>query len=135
MQFMNSSLDALVKHLSDNDFNYLSEEFSGEFFKLIKQTGVYPYEYMNSLEKFSEGKLLDREKCFSSLKDECISEKDDLHAINVWNVLKMNTVGNYHDLYMKTDVLLLADVFERFINTCLDYYGLEPLVIILVVRN
>ena len=53
----------------------------------------------------------------SSLKDECINEKDYLHAINIWNVFKMNTMGDYHDLYLKTNVLLLADVFEKFINT------------------
>ena len=47
-QFMNSSLDSLVKKLSDNDFKYLSEKFSGEFLKLVKQKGVYPYEYMDS---------------------------------------------------------------------------------------
>ena len=70
MQFLNSSLDSLVKNLSANDFKYLSEEFSGEFLKLVKE--------------------------------------------------------NDHDLYLKTDVLLLADVFEKFINTCLDYYGLDP---------
>ena len=44
----------------------------------------------------------------------------------MWNVFKMNTMGDYHDLYLKTDVLFLADVFEKFINTCLDYYGLDP---------
>ena len=53
MLFMNSSLDSLVKSLSDNDFKYLSEEFSGEFSKLVKQKGVYPYEYMKSFKKFS----------------------------------------------------------------------------------
>ena len=61
---------------------------------------------------------------FGSLKNECISEKDYFHAIDVC-VFKLNTVGYYQDLYLKTDVLLLADVFEKFINTCLDYYGLE----------
>ena len=48
-----------------------------------------------------------------------------LHPINVWNVFKMNKIGDYHDLYLKTDVLLLADVFEKFISTCLEYYGLH----------
>ena len=57
MQFMNSSLDSLVEHLSDNDFKYLSEEFSGEFLKLVKQKGVYPYRYMDSFKTFSENKL------------------------------------------------------------------------------
>ena len=59
-------------------------------------------------------------------KDECISEKDCSQAINVWNTFKMNTMGDYHDLYLKTDVLLLTGVFEKFINTCLEYYGLDP---------
>ena len=135
IQFMNSSLDSLVTNLSDHDFVCLSAEFSGKFFKLFKQKGVYPYEYMDSFEKCFEDKLPD--KCdyfFSSLKDRCISEKDYFKplfkrlfkAINVCNVFKMNTVGDYHDLYLKTDVLLLADVFEKFIKTFLDYYGLDP---------
>ena len=123
---MTSILDALIKNLSENDFKYLSEEFNGKFLELIKQKGVYSYEYIDSLEKFSEDKLTVGYKFFSSLKDECISEKDYLYAIDVWNVCKMNTVGVYHDIYLKTDVLLLADVFEKFINTCLDYYGLDP---------
>ena len=55
-----------------------------------------------------------------------INKKDYLHAINVWNVFKMTTMGDYHDLYLKTDVLLLADVFKKFIDTCLQYYGLDP---------
>ena len=80
---------------------------------------------MDSLKKFSEDKLPNKCKFSSSLKDECISEKDYLKAFDVWNVLKMNAMGDYHDLYLKTDVLLLADVFEKFINTCLNYYELN----------
>ena len=123
---MNSSLDSLVKNLSDNDFKYLSEKFSGEFLELVKQKGLYPYEYMNSFKKFSENKLPDICKFFSSLKDNCIGEKDYLKANNNWNMFKINTMGDYHDLYLKTNVLFLADVFEKFINICLDYYGLDP---------
>ena len=122
---MNSSLDALVKNLSDNDFKYSSQEFSGKQLKLVKQKGMYPYEHMDSLKKFSEDKLPDRYKIFSSLKDKCMSEKYYFHPINVWNVFKMNTMGDYHNLYLKTGVLLLA-IFEKFINTCLEYYGLDP---------
>ena len=63
----------------------------------------------------------------SFLKDKCIiSEQDYLHAIDVWIMFKMNTMSNYHDLYLKTDVLLLADDFEKFINMCLQHYGLDP---------
>ena len=72
---MNSSLDSLVKNFSDNDFKYLPEEVSSEFLKLVKQKGVYPYEYMDSFKKLSENKLPNRSKFFSSLKDKCVSEK------------------------------------------------------------
>ena len=78
--------------------------------KLVKQKGVYSYEYMDSFKKFSEDTLLDRSKFYSSLKDKCISEKDYLHANNVWNVFRINKLGEYHDLYLKTDILLLADI-------------------------
>ena len=81
---------------------------------------------MSSFENFSEEQLPDRSKFFSSLKNECISEKDYLHANNVSNMFKMNTMGDYHDLYLKSDLLLLADVFEKLIITCLEYYGLDP---------
>ena len=83
MQFMNSSLDSLIKNVSDHDSEYLSEEFSGEFLRLVKQKGVYLYEYMNSFKKFSENKLPDRSKFLSSLKDKCISETDYLKANNI----------------------------------------------------
>ena len=83
MQFMKSSLDSLVKNLIDEDFRYLSEGFSGEFLKLVKEKGVYPYEYMDSFKKFSEDKLPGGCKFFSSLKDNCISEKDYSRTINV----------------------------------------------------
>ena len=120
---MNSSL---VKNLSDNDFKHLSQEFTGEYLKLVKQKGVYQYEYMDSFKQFFDNTLPERCELFSSLKDECISEKDYLHAIDAWIMFKMNTVGDYHDLYLKTDILLLAHVFEKIIRTCLEYYGLDP---------
>ena len=72
---------------------------------------------MDSFKKFSENKLPDTCKFFSSLKDKCISEKDYLKANNIWNVFKINIMSDYHDLYLKIDVL--------FINTCLGYYGLD----------
>ena len=59
MLFMNSNLDKLVKNLSDNDFKYLKEEFNGEKLRLVKEKGIYPYEYMNSFKRFHESKLPD----------------------------------------------------------------------------
>ena len=81
---------------------------------------------MDSFKKFSEDKLPDKREFFSSLKDKCISEKDYSRDDSVWDTFKMNTMGDYHDLYLKTDVLLLADLFEKVIKRCLDYYGLDP---------
>ena len=64
--------------------------------ELIKQKkGVYLYEYMDSFKKFSEDKLPKRYEIFSSLKDECITEKDYLHTISVWNTLKINAMGDW----------------------------------------
>ena len=103
MQFMNSSVDALIKNLSDNDFKYLSQECNDDLLELVKQKGVYPFEYMNSFKKFLENKLPDRCDFCCSLKEECIGKKDYLGAIDVWNVFKMNSMGAYHDLYLKTD--------------------------------
>ena len=131
MQFMNSSLQSLVKNLMRKDFKYLSEEFSGVFLKLVKQKGVYPYEYVDSFKRFSEDKLPNRCNFFSSLKGKCFSRTDYDRAINIWDVFKIKTLGEYHDLYLKTDVLLLTDVFQKFISACLNYYG-WILVIILV---
>ena len=72
---MNSGLDSLVKNLSE-DFKYLSEKFSSELLELVKEKGVYPYEYMDSSKKFLKIKLPNKSNFFNSLKDECISEKD-----------------------------------------------------------
>ena len=60
------------------------------------------------------------------MKEEYISTKDYLRTNNVWSMLEMNTISDYHDLSLKTDVLLLADVYEKFISTCLEYHRLDP---------
>ena len=137
MQFMNSSLYKLVKNLSDEDFKYLVEEFGSKTLELLKQKGDYPYEYLNSFERFNEGKLPARKYFYSSIKDgkigddgkisdRHISVKDYLTREKTWDKFEMKNMGNYHDDYLKKDVLLLADVFEKFIDTCLKYYGLDP---------
>ena len=126
MLFMNSSLDKLVKNLSDEDFKYLSEVFSGEKLKLLKKKGINPYEYFNSFEKFKETNLPDIDKFLSSLKECCIDEKEYQRAYDVWKVFKIQNFGQYHNLYLKTDVLLFCDLIERFISVCLKDYGLDP---------
>ena len=89
MQFMNDSLDILVKNLVDEDFKCFSEVFSGERLQLVKQKGVYPYEYVDSFKKFSECELPSRESFSSSLKDEGITDEEYLRALKVWDVFGM----------------------------------------------
>ena len=93
----------------------------------ILRKGVYPYEYIDSQERFDETQLPPIEKFYSSLTDESITQKDYEHAQTVWKTFKCKTLGDYHDLYLKTDVLLLADVFQKFRETCMNNYKLDPL--------
>ena len=77
MQFMNSSFDRLAKNLSDKDFKYLIEEFGSKNVKLLKQNGTYPYEYIDSFERFNEEKLPDKKYFYSSIKDGKIGDDGD----------------------------------------------------------
>ena len=87
---------------------------------------MYILEYFNSFKKFNESVLPDRDKVFSSLKDCGISEKEYQRACDIWKLFKIKNLGEYHNLYLKTDVLMLCDVFERIISVCCRYYGLDP---------
>ena len=84
MQFMNFSLDKLVKNINDKDFKYLSEEFSDEQLKLTKEKGIYPYKYKNSFKRFNEDELPDKSKLFCSLKDSGVNEKEYKNAVKSW---------------------------------------------------
>ena len=75
---------------------------------------------MNNFKKFSENELPDKSKFFSSLKDSGVNEKQYERAVNVWNLFEIKYLGQYHDLHLKTDVLLLVHVFEKFVETCLN---------------
>ena len=134
---MNSSLEKLVKNLSDNDFKYLTEEFGSKNLELLKQKDAYPYEYMDSFKRFGEEKLPDRECFYSSVKDKKannygrkldghINDEDYLTCKKIWNEFNMKNMGDYHDHYLEKDVLLLADVLEKFIGTYLKFYRLNP---------
>ena len=93
---------------------------------LLKRKGVYPYEYVDSPARLEDTHLPPKSSFFSRLMDTDIPDVDYAHAQNAWTTLQMNTLGDYHDLYLKYDVLLLADVFEQFRATCMSYYGLDP---------
>ena len=126
--FTSRSLDELAGNLEDRDFIYIKDYFTDPVqFNLMKRKGVYPYDYMDSFSKFNDTELPQREDFYSLLKGENISEDDYSHAQNVWNTFNLQNMGEYHDLYLQTDILLLTDVFENFRKTCLTYYGLDPL--------
>ena len=125
-KFMPVSLDSLVNNLPEESFNNLERYYTGDKLNLVKRKGVYPYEYMDSLERFKENKLPPKESFYSRLTGEDISNEDYEHAKKVWDVFGMKTLQDYHDLYNETDVLLLADVFENFRDICLNNYKLDP---------
>ena len=125
-QFMASPLANLAKTLPAEKYIYTSEAFSGEKLDLMKAKGVYPYDYMDSFQKFSQTQLPKREDFYSLLTDEEISEEEYAHAGKVWETFGIENMGQYHDLYLKSDVLLLADIFENLREQYLDTYGLDP---------
>ena len=124
-QFMSYGLDILVSNLHKDAFKYTSQQYKGKELDLMVRKGVYPYDHMDSFEKFNT-ELPAKEDFYSILNDEHISNEDYQHAQKVWEVFKLNNMGEYHDLYLKTDILLLAAVFENFRRTCLEYYKLDP---------
>ena len=93
---------------------------------MLTKKGIYPYEYIDSSERFSETALPPKEMFYSSLTEENVTDEDYNHAEKVWRDFGMETLGEYHDVYLLTDVLLLADVFEEFRRTCLRSYELDP---------
>ena len=125
-QFMSSSLDNLIKNLPDEAFKYTKQGFKNEQFNLMKQKGIYPYDHMDSFDKFNETKLPEQQHFYSILNNEHISDEQYKHAQNVWDTFNLKTMGDYHDLYLKSDILLLADVFENFRVTCMQHYKLDP---------
>ena len=125
-QFMSLSLEKLVKNLPADAFKYTGQVFQKKEFEFMTKKGVYPYDYMDSFEKFEETKLPNKEDFFSILNNKGISDEDYQHAQNVWNEFSLSSMGAYHDLYLKSDILLLADVFENFRKTCRKNYGLDP---------
>ena len=125
-QFMSSSLDRLLANLPKDKFKYTSEVFKKEKLELMTQKGVYPYDYMDSFERFNETQLPSKDDFFSQITQDAITDEQYCHATKVWGTFNLQTMGDYHDLYLKSDILLLADVFENFRSTCLQYYKLDP---------
>jgi len=124
--FMASSLDALSKNLSKEQCNNVKSRYTGEQLDLVLRKGVYPYDYMDSLERLDETQLPSKAAFYSKLNNTEISDEDYEHAQTVWKEFGCKTIRDYHDLYNVSDVLLLADIFENFRDVCMDNYKLDP---------
>ena len=127
VKFMSSSLDSLVNNVACGGGKFFGfEEYSENQYKLLIRKGIYSYEDMTSWDKFKEMKLPPREAFCSKLNIAGVREEDYEHARRVWKEFGLEDLGEYHDLYLKTDVILLANVFEEFRKFCLKNYGLDP---------
>lgn len=124
LNFLQGSLDSLVSATPKDAF-HITKKFS-ENTELLFKKGINPYEYMDRWERFDETQLPPKEKFYSQLNDQHITDAKYAHAQNVWKAFGCRHLGDYHDLYVKTDVTLLADVFENFRQLCLRQYGLDP---------
>ena len=145
MKFMQTSLEKLVENLGKDKskFKRMSKYFHDEDLNLILRKGVYPYEYMTDISKYREQSLPLKEIFNSRLDVVAVSNSDDKfkssdmlpseisdedyqHAHTVFKTFNCKNLGDYTELYCKSDVLLLADVFENFIDVCLEKYKLDP---------
>ena len=88
--------------------------------------GVYPYEFMDGFEKFEKRQLPKKTSFFSRLNQEKVTDENYQRAQRVWEEFEIKNMGEFHDLYLKTDVLLLADVMESFRKLCEKHYHLDP---------
>ena len=108
-QFLMASLDSLTKNLvkkeiTENNpdvFENLSSEFKGEQLQLLKKKGIFPYDYLDSFDKFNETSLPNKEMFYNRLCNSNVTQEEYDHAINVWNKFNMKTFGDYHDIYLK----------------------------------
>ena len=92
---------------------------------MLLRKGVYPYQYMNSWEKFDETSIPSKEAYYSKLNEEGIRDEDDRHVQIVWDVFEIKDMGENHGLYLQWDTLLLADVIQNFRNKCIEIYELD----------
>ena len=132
LQFLGCSLDTLVSNLSrDGTSKFkLTRRFyrdDEKTLEILTRKGVYPYEFVTDRTKMAETCLPPKEKFYSHLSESHISDADYEHAKKVWAFFKMETFHEFHDRYLLTDVLLLADVFQNFRTMSLSNYGLDPL--------
>ena len=127
IKFTSSSLDSLVNNLARGGHEFWGfENYNDRQCELLIRKGIYPYEYMDSWDKFKETSLPSIQKFYSNLNMSGVSDRDYEHACRVWREPEIQNMGEYHDLYLRTDVVLFANVFESFRRVYLENYGLDP---------
>lgn len=127
-RFLPNSLDKLASYLDEYpivDCEFEKNRYSQEQLQLLKRKGVYPYDYTSSFDSLEVTQLPTLNQFYSDLYETNINEDEYNHAQKVWDTFKIKNLGEYSDLYLKTDTLLLADVFENFRNNCIKAYGLD----------
>ena len=124
-KFMASKLKDLVKDLTDDDFHETKAVF-GEKTNLMKRKGIFPYEWLTTVEKFKCENLPSKEEFFSRFHEEGISQDDHDFAKKIWQEFQIKNMGEFHDKYLLADVTLLADVIQEFRKVCRKHYDLDP---------
>ncbi|XP_057296192.1 uncharacterized protein LOC130625142 [Hydractinia symbiolongicarpus] len=130
-RFMPSSLEKLAKNLDDKQCKNIRWYFTeDDTFKLMRRKGVYPYECMDGWQRFEDTEIPPKEAFYSNLNMNSISDEEYEHAQKVWDAITPKgpetTMGDYHGVYLVTDVLLLADIFQNFRGTSHGNYKLDP---------
>lgn len=123
---MSSSLEKLSSYLEDSQCKEVSRYFSGEKFELLRQKGVFPYNYVTSYEKLKTVALPSKNDFYDVITDTMISDEDYCRAERAWDIFQCKSLGNYSDIYIQSDVLLLANIFENFRDICMKNYKLDP---------
>ena len=126
-KFMSSSLDSLTKNLVGSKKRLFGfEDYSELQYDLLTRKGVYPYENVNSWDQFNETQHCPIDAFYSNLNMSSISQDNYQRAQRVWEEFGIRDLGGYHDLYLRMDVVLLANIYKAFRDTCLRHYSLDP---------
>ena len=123
-RLMQASLGTLASNLDESEKINLRRHFPD--YKLLMTKGIYPYNWLDNVEKMKSTSLPRKDDFFSILNNEGISDDDYQHALTVWSKFECKTFRDYHRLYLETDCLLLSDIVRNFRNTILKHYGLDP---------
>lgn len=130
-RFLNSSLDTLANLLTKDQLKISNAEYAKENLNqhqidLLSSKGCFPYEYLNCWERLNDRALPSREKFYSSLKQAHVSIDEFNRAEDIWVSFNIQTLFEYSNRYLKTDVLLLVDILNNYRIDCFDVYGLDP---------